>query len=170
MKLRTADVNDARAIAEVHVLAWQHTYRGLLPQDFLDGLSIERREAMWSSSLATGEKSTLIAEVNDRIVGFSAFGRCRDDDAQSTDYEIWAIYVAPDHWSTGVGRLLWLKSRDAMVVQGANRISLWVMAGNERAIRFYTAAGFQQEPGSVKMVEVGGVQVYETRYVLQDGA
>jgi ribosomal protein S18 acetylase RimI-like enzyme len=57
-----------------------------------------------------------------------------------------------------------------MVAEGANRISLWVMLGNDRAVRFYTAAGFQVDAGSAKAIEVGGVQVHETRYVLQDSA
>ena len=170
MKVRKADVNDVRAIAEVHVRSWQHAYRGLLPQDFLDGLSIERCEAVWSGSLAKGEASVLVAEVNDRVVGFSAFGPCRDVGAQPDDCEVWAIYVAPDHWSSGVGRLLWLESRQAMIAKGANRISLWVMVGNDRAVRFYAAAGFEVEAGSVKAIEVGGVQVHEARYVLQHGA
>jgi hypothetical protein len=72
MKLRPADIADARAIAKVHVLSWQHAYRGLLPQGFLDGLSVEQRQAMWSSSITQGDMSILVAEVNDRVVGFSA--------------------------------------------------------------------------------------------------
>ncbi|MFL6233636.1 MAG: GNAT family N-acetyltransferase [Thermoanaerobaculia bacterium] len=167
MKLRAADITDARAIAEVHVLSWQHAYRGLLPQGFLDGLSVEQRQAVWSSSLTQGEASVLVAEVKDRVVGFSAFAPCRDEGAQSSDYEVLAIYVDPSQWSTGVGRGLWLKSREVMVAQGAGRVSLWVLVGNERAIRFYTAAGFQPDPGSVKAIEVGGVQAHEARYVLR---
>jgi ribosomal protein S18 acetylase RimI-like enzyme len=167
MKIRRAEIADAREIAEVHVRSWQHAYRGLLPQSFLDGLSVEQREAVWSSSLAQGEASVLVAEVNDRVVGFSAFGPCREEGAHSSDYEVLAIYVDPSQWSTGVGRELWLRSREAMIAQGADRVSLWVLVGNERAIRFYTAAGFQLEPGSVKAIEIGGVQAHEARYVLR---
>ncbi len=164
--VRAATVADAGAIAKVHVLSWQQAYRHLLPRKLLAGLSVERRQAMWEGVLANGEPSLLVAEVNDEIVGFSAFGRCRDDGSRNTDRELWAIYVTPSQWSTGAGRALWLKSREAMVAGGATRISLWVLVGNERAIGFYTAAGFRAEPDSIKLVELGGLQFHEMRYVL----
>jgi len=44
-------------------------------------------------------------------------------------------------------------------------VSLWAIAGNERAIQFYLAAGFQPEPQSIKEFMLGGVQLQEVRYV-----
>src|SRR6266436_4742890 len=154
MNIRGAAVADAEAIAKVHVLSWQHAYRHLLPQEFLAGLSVEQRQTMWAKVLADREPSLLVAEVNNEIVGFSAFGPCRDQGSQSTHYEVWAIYVTPSQWSSGTGRLLWLKSREVMIAQGATRISLWVLVGNERAIDFYRAAGFRPERGSTKPFEL----------------
>src|SRR5207247_7924466 len=49
--IRAAVVDDARAIAEVHVGSWRSTYRGQLPDDLLDRLSVDEREAQWSSGL-----------------------------------------------------------------------------------------------------------------------
>jgi hypothetical protein len=45
--IRKATPEDARAIAEVHVKSWRAAYRDLLPQDFLQGLSVDRREQQW---------------------------------------------------------------------------------------------------------------------------
>jgi len=42
--IRPATPEDARAIAEVHVASWRYAYRGLLPDDVLDRLSVEERE------------------------------------------------------------------------------------------------------------------------------
>ena len=39
--VRDATVDDARAIAEVHVASWRWAYRGQLPDDLLDGLSVD---------------------------------------------------------------------------------------------------------------------------------
>jgi ribosomal protein S18 acetylase RimI-like enzyme len=166
--IRSALPADARAIAELHVLSWQQAYCELLPLDFLAALSVERREAMWTESLARGVPSLLVAEANDRIVGFSAFGPCRDSGAELADHELWAIYLASSHWSTGLGRELWLRSREAMVARGAGTISLGVLAGNQRAIRFYSAAGFRPAAAGTRTFELGGVQLEEIRYVLRD--
>ncbi|MDR3395501.1 MAG: GNAT family N-acetyltransferase [Parasulfuritortus sp.] len=162
--IRTASVEDARAIAEVHVLSWQHAYRDLLPADFLARLSVAKREAMWADSLAANRSELLVAEAGGRVVGFAAFGHCRDATTGPSDYELWALYLTPDHWSTGLGRCLWLQSKAAMASQGATAISLWVLAGNARAIRFYEAAGFQCDTDSAKTFELGGMPVQEVRY------
>lgn len=164
--IRPASPKDARAIAEVHVQSWQHAYRDLLPQAFLDALSVDRREAMWAESLAKAQTSVLVAEQGGAVVGFSAFGPCRDDGSQPGDWELGALYLAPGQWSTGLGRALWSHSREAMVAQGAARIGLWVLKGNERAIRFYAAAGFRPEPDSTRSIELAGERVQQVRYLL----
>ena len=166
MSIRTARLEDARAIAEVHVASWQHAYDGLLPREFLASLSVEQRESMWSEAIANGQPSLLVAELASQVVGFSAFGPCRDEGAGPTDLELWALYLSPTHWSTGIGRALWLCSREIMFARGATSISLWVVDGNARAISFYTAAGFHPEAGSIKQFELGGTRLREARYVL----
>ena len=37
-EIRRARPEDAEAVARVHVAGWRHAYRGLLPDDYLDGL------------------------------------------------------------------------------------------------------------------------------------
>ena len=165
MNIRPAVVDDARAIAQVHVLSWQHAYINLLPPAFLAALSVERREAMWLEELRVGSPSLLVAEENAQVVGFCAFGPCRDENSKPTDAEVRAIYLAPSKWSTGLGRELWLRSKEALRSRRATSISLWVISDNERAINFYTAAGFSPESGSAKAFELGGVQLHKVRYV-----
>jgi hypothetical protein len=58
--IRRATINDARAIAEVHVKSWQVAYRGLLPEDFLQNLSVERREEQWRRALQNPEQVILV--------------------------------------------------------------------------------------------------------------
>jgi len=43
MLLRPAQPADAAAVARVHVRSWQVAYRGLLPDEYLDGLQPEDR-------------------------------------------------------------------------------------------------------------------------------
>lgn len=49
--IRTATSNDAQAIAEIHILGWQTTYRGHMPDDVLNGLSLIEREQQWRERL-----------------------------------------------------------------------------------------------------------------------
>lgn len=166
MRVRPAQAADADVIARVHVAAWQHAYRGILSDDYLAGLSVERRRTMWAESIAKGTPTVLVAQAGEQVAGFSAVGPSRDPDAAAGDHEIWAIYLAPEHWSKGLGRDLWLASRALAVARGAGRLSLWVFANNPRARRFYERAGASIESGSTKTFQLGGVTLEEVRYVL----
>lgn len=90
------------------VRTWQVAYRGLMPDEVLDGLSVEQREEMWRQAL-TGEESpaVYVAVEDGTVVGFCAVAApSRDDDAEDGVAESGAIYVEPDVWRTGVGRAL----------------------------------------------------------------
>jgi GNAT superfamily N-acetyltransferase len=156
---------DARLVAEIHVRAWQEAYKDILSAEYLAGLSIDKRQTYWSEVIPKGNPELLVARIGDIVVGWVAFGKCRDTDATSSAGEIWAIYVAPDHWSTGVGRALWLQARQKLASDGYQTASLWVLADNARAIGFYTKAGFVAEPDSAKGIELGGQTLKEVRFV-----
>jgi len=47
VKIRPASVNDADAVGEVHVRAWQSAYRGEMPDDYLDGLQAHDHATRW---------------------------------------------------------------------------------------------------------------------------
>lgn len=47
MNFREANIGDAPGIAKVHVDSWRSTYKGIIPQSFLDGLSYEQRTKLW---------------------------------------------------------------------------------------------------------------------------
>ena len=167
MRIHAATPELCGAIAQVHVLSWQHAYASLLPAEFLATLSVEKRAAMWRESLSAGNPQLLVAEEAGTVDGFIAFGLSRDQDATPASREVWALYLNPSSWSKGVGRALWLAALERMLAQGTKTITLWVIEGNARAIKFYSAAGFKPEAGSVKSFTLGGEPLNEVRYAYQ---
>jgi ribosomal protein S18 acetylase RimI-like enzyme len=109
MKIRPAGIADVAAVATVHVRTWQQCYRGIVPDDYLDGLSIQRREEQWREVLASGTTEVWVAESSTGVVGWIAFDASRDPDAEPSTGELQAVYVSPERWSSGIGRELWLK-------------------------------------------------------------
>jgi ribosomal protein S18 acetylase RimI-like enzyme len=165
MEVRVASADDCRAIAEVHVASWKAAYTGILDDAFLANLSIDRREDMWRQTLAESASELLVASDQSSIVGFVSFGNSRDADAAPDRGELWALYVRPSAWSTGVGRELWHAAHTRMLERGFASVSLWVLQQNARAIRFYSVAGFKLEHGSEKKFELGGRAIAEVRMV-----
>lgn len=141
--IRRARPEDARFLAEVHVGSWRHAYRGLLPDTYLDRLSVEDRVGAWRETLADPAWGVFVAEVDGNIVGFASFGPSRDDDAGQDVGEIPAIYVEPSVLGTGVGRELFAAATAELRQAGYRRATLWVLEANERARRFYEKAGWR---------------------------
>jgi ribosomal protein S18 acetylase RimI-like enzyme len=154
-------------VAEVHVESWQHAYRDTLPAQYLASLSIAERETMWREVVQAQPPHLLIARSHGEVAGFVAFGASRDAGVPGDRGEIWALYVKPACWSTGAGRELWLAARRQLLAEGFESVSLWVIAGNRRAIDFYLRAGFVAEPLSRQEFELGGTKLEEIRYVVQ---
>jgi L-amino acid N-acyltransferase YncA len=163
MRTRGAASGDALAIARIHVASWRAAYRGLMPDALLDKLSVDERAAAWRTAIDRGEPAVEVA-VDDAgdVVGWVAFGRCRDGGAPPTTGEVWAIYVDPPRWWQGAGRALWRAARDAMRTNYTEAVA-WVLRGNERAQRFYAAAGFAIEPDVVKYADFAGVALAHIR-------
>lgn len=162
--VRPASACDAKAIAEIHVAAWQAAYTDLMPEDFLEKMTLERRLAYWREAIEFSEPQLLVATRDEQVVGFVGFDRSRDAGTRSTVGEIWALYMAPAHWGKGAGLALWDGAREGLKEEGCTQVTLWVLLRNERALRFFEhAAGFKREMPSLKTVAFGSARLEEVR-------
>lgn len=158
--IRRARVEDAAAITEVHLGGWRAAYRGIMPDSVLDELDWEARRARWHDNLANGARC-LVWESDGAVAGFAGFGPCRDDDRVGSG-EVYALYVAPSAWGSGVAAPLFSAALDALRDEGYEGGVLWVLRDNARARRFYEKAGCTFD-GTEKVSPWGPV---ESRYVL----
>ncbi len=139
LRIRDAEPADAEEIAAVHVRSWQLAYRGLIPDAYLDQLRPEDRAAHYTFRPPPAWPQTLLAvDEDEAIYGFATIEPSPElEDAG----ELRALYVDPPHWGTGVGRLLIDHARARLRDAGFRRAVLWLLAGNERAARFYRSGG-----------------------------
>jgi GNAT superfamily N-acetyltransferase len=163
MQIRNAEPEDALEVARVHVRSWQLAYRGLLPEKYLSQLRPEDRAKRYDFAAADpASPKTVVAVEANAILGFATTSPSRDQDLP--DYgELCALYVDPDYWSRGIGRLLIAESRRRLVDQGFFHALLWMMAGNERADRFYRRDNWQPD-GKLRRDSVWNISVDEVRY------
>ena len=163
-EVKPATLRDAKAIADIHVLAWQHAYQGLVADEDLKALSADKRLAMWREAIEFSEPQVLVA-VNDakKVVGFIGFDRSRDPKTKPTTGEIWAHYVHPDALGTGAGLALWDAARDACEEEGFNEVTAWVFVRNERGLAFYDTAGFKRDMKTLRTTPVGSTRLEEVR-------
>jgi ribosomal protein S18 acetylase RimI-like enzyme len=170
VNIRPAIAADAHAIASVHVRSWQAAYRDIVPDAYLDSLETEKREQICRESIRRGTPEMWVVEVDSRVVGWSAFGASRDPDAPPQTGELEAIYVLREYWMTGTGWALWLATRRRLIERGFLTATLWALADNTRATRFYAAAGFTLDPQSETEITYGGKALKKVRYKTTFGA
>jgi ribosomal protein S18 acetylase RimI-like enzyme len=160
--VRAATPADAAAIAGVHVRSWQVAYRGIVPDEILDGLSVPDREQRWRSILVRSDEDafTLVAERDGRIAGFcSLMAQGRDGDLEAGTGEIAAVYVDPRSWRAGVGSALLAAALKELHAAGCAAATLWVFARNDRALAFYRGFAFAPDGGATTDERSGEAEV-----------
>jgi ribosomal protein S18 acetylase RimI-like enzyme len=163
--IRLAKFDDARTIAEVHVKSWQTAYRGLLPEEFLQSLSVDRREQQWKASIENPEQVVLVYELEEIIIAFCSFAPTRDDDLDKSKVaELGTIYALESVWSQGIGQQLWNKAVTQMRERGFSEVMLWVLKGNDRAIKFYERMGLVFDGKTKTETWQNGITLNELRY------
>jgi len=157
------EADDFNAIGEVYAQSWKVAYRGIMPQEYLDGLLGER----WAKTLAKLQYRAMVALEDGEYVGTSAFGAARDDTMAGYG-EIISIYLLPEHFGRGYAEPLLNAVENALSAEGYTSAYLWVLSDNARAIRFYEKQGFCHN-GDVAEIEIAGVKLTECRYVKRLG-
>jgi GNAT superfamily N-acetyltransferase len=164
--VRAATPQDAWAIADVHVRSWQGAYRDLIPDEYLDNLSVAQRAEFWKAMVeaipANGQMTYVLVD-DERILGFTHTCPSRDPDAPGGTGEVASIYLVPESWGTGSGRRLMDAALGWLTDAGYTTAILWVLTSNARARRFYEAGGWRSD-GTEKSETIQGAPVVETRY------
>ena len=157
--MRKATAEDAFDISRVQVTGWRIAYRHVFPPEALDAMPID--DEPWRTRLDRPPAGwrTFVADDRGAVVGFASLGPSRDVQGLG---ELYAIYVEPEAWSTGVGRAL-LERAEAQLAAEYASAALWVLEENPRARVFYERAGWAPA-GARKAEERWGVRAPEVRY------
>ncbi|WP_053848022.1 GNAT family N-acetyltransferase [Streptomyces sp. NRRL B-24085] len=163
--IRPMTLADCDRVAEIRVRGWQSAYRGLIPQSYLDAMSVARDAERHRTRFVQGDGSVvnLVAEWDGEVTGWACHGPYRDGEVRTADAELYAVYVDPRHYGRGIGHALLLEALWNRTALGHDRMYLWVLRDNSRARRFYERAGFAPD-GTEEPFEADGVPVPEVRY------
>ncbi len=146
----------------MHVRTWQEAYAHVFPEEGLRAQSLGERAAFWSGWLQRrpSAAAVFVAEADREIVGFVSVGTSREDEREG---ELYAIYLRSSAWGSGAGPQLMSQALEALRAGGFSEATLWVLADNPRARRFYEREGWRLD-GARRTEEFLGVEVEEVRY------
>ncbi|MES9556662.1 GNAT family N-acetyltransferase [Streptomyces sp. NPDC086796] len=165
--IREMTPDDVDAVADVRVRGWQTAYAGLMPQPYLDSMSVaeDARQRRAFLERGTGTMANWVAERGGEVVGWACFGPHQEPEGPPRGGELYAMYVLPEQRSTGIGRAL----METVVAEARRRglpwVRLWVLKENAPGRRFYERAGFRPD-GHEESSDIDGTPVPEVRYEL----
>jgi ribosomal protein S18 acetylase RimI-like enzyme len=129
MNIRTATIEDAHDIAVMHVQSWKESYKGIIHQEYLDQLSVEKREARFKEDLESRSKNNheyfLALDDDNHIVGFASGGPNRKPE-MNIKGELYAIYLLDKVKNQGIGKTLVLKVVNHLVSIDITDMLVWV--------------------------------------------
>jgi GNAT superfamily N-acetyltransferase len=124
-----------------------------LPVDDLADIALSAGE--WEALIA-GERgaSALIAQLGEAPVGFAVVRPSQDDSDEGTG-ELYALYVLPSSWGTGVMRELMSAALDRMREAGFAEATLWAAELNRRARAAYESTGWRRDGATRRRKHLG---------------
>ncbi len=156
--IREARIEDAAAIAKVHLEMWKYAYKGQLPDGYLNSLSCEKYFDRWVEKLSIDDPSRTIlvcVDASDTIVGFCSFGPSRAKNSQGKG-ELYAVYVSPFYKRRGIGKLLMKTAVETLREFGYQKLILCVLKSNTDTHLFYEKMGWRRaEKESVVEIKDG---------------
>ncbi|MFZ6844364.1 GNAT family N-acetyltransferase [Undibacterium sp. RuTC16W] len=144
ISLRRATVADAQAIAAVRIESWRTTYRGIMPDAYLDEMKLDDSAAIWTRILTADNPAVcvFVAIADDEIIGFAS-GMLLKEEKQGMHSELTAIYLRPTFQNSGIGQRMLQKVARTLQAMGASNMLVWVLTGNKAARQFYENFGGQ---------------------------
>lgn len=159
---RPATAADADRIAALHARSWQETYRGIMPDRFLDAEVEAERLAVWHERFARPlpGRHIIVAEAGHQLAGFACVVM-NDDPVYGALLD--NLHVASACQGRGIGRAL-IKQAAGWVQQwnAASPFYLWVYEKNRPARAFYDGLG------AINQEAVPGEHGVVLRYVWPD--
>ncbi|QEK11426.1 GNAT family N-acetyltransferase [Crassaminicella thermophila] len=166
MNIRVATIDDAKDIAYINVETWLTTYKGIVPDKFLQ----ERKEKIEEivenirKKLKDNNIKALVCEKDNKIVGFATYGKERDNDLVYQG-ELYAIYILESYQKKGLGKEIFKQVVKNLISMGMNNMFIWALEEN-KSCRFYEKLG-----GTIvkrRNIKIGGKELKEVGYGWND--
>ncbi len=174
VSIRRATLEDIDSIARVQIDSSRTTYKGIMPDKYLNNLNYEKKAARWKTRLfgdnpieiafvAVNRNSDFNMNSNstkiDDIVGFVSIGIEKTHEIY--ERELNSLYILENFQLKGIGKLLFKEVLNELKKENINSFFLWVLEENN-ARNFYEKFG--GELIGNKIIKRGGKMLKSLAY------
>ena len=139
--IRQAEKKDIMQMSEIVTEDWKIAYRGIIDDDYLDSLTVEKRY----QKAIDRYQECIVAADNDIVLGYAWI---QNIDTEMADCEVIALYVKISHWKNGIGKLLIKSAINHFKNLGKKKMIVWCLKENHEARKFYKKTGGKESETS----------------------
>ncbi|WP_208560189.1 GNAT family N-acetyltransferase [Marinilactibacillus kalidii] len=143
MYILKTTIEDAAQIAKVQVDSWQSTYKGIVPEEFLNQMNYDLYTDRFKKYFRERKPVSYVAIANDDIiVGYVTAGENRLDDKlfKAYDCELHAIYILKTYQGKQLGKKLIKACINELLERNHQKMLVQVLSDNP-ATKFYEKLG-----------------------------
>lgn len=120
---RRVRVDDLPKVAKTFILSTKHSFQEILPQAYLNGLSVEKEaREFWRAFLKGGSQIFVVENANSEIVGYVEFEKMPEE--SPFDAKINSFYIIPEYQRKGIGSKLFAFVLNEITSQNGKSIVL----------------------------------------------
>ena len=165
--IRPAVISDAEATAKLNFDTWASSFRGLVPDAWLNARDLQKHIAQFQKRFADfGFGGMHIAELDGIIIGFADGGATRDK-TLPFDAELYAIYILKEHQVKGIGKMLFRSVANKAFKDGFHSMLVKTFS-NSPYRRFYEKQHGEPVSPYREDWEVGGTKIPFVAYCWKD--
>lgn len=139
--IRRLEKEDCPKVAHVVTVAWNETYQGIVPKEFLDELKVNEKERSEKAiNKYKEDNTTLVLEVDNEVVGFAFYSKSNNKDFPDCG-EIYALYILEKYHGNGLGRKLVEEAKKRLKKMKFNKMIICCLRDNLNANAFYEHIG-----------------------------
>lgn len=129
--IRKRTKEDCFKIAYIVTASWNDTYKGIVPDWFLEELKTNEKERASKSynEFDMNDNNKLVLEVDNEVVGFTNYGKS-DDNSFENCGEIFALYILKEYQGNGYGKKLVEETKKELKKMGFDKMIIACLKGN----------------------------------------
>ena len=136
-----AEPADAAVLTETRQKVWAATYRGIYPDEMIDGYDYPKHNARDLRRINDPENTVWLAMDGDDCVGYLYVGPCGYGRYKDFDFCLNSLYFLPEYQGIGLGRQAFQLVKEECRRRGYDRFFCGCSAHNHRARGFYEHMG-----------------------------
>ncbi len=138
MNIRKADMHDITNIAELYAINWKKTYSRILPNAFLDEISVESAIKKWIEFFNQPANTIFVSYETNIFYGFAA---CKKDNKLEDCIYLDSLHVSESSRGKGIGTALIKTVGKFAFDNDYQQMSICIVRGNDYAKHLYEKLG-----------------------------